>query len=192
MNASVIVEMDGKKTRIHKPKQNAIDMSNASVALAARESFHDFTFDHSYWSFEGGKSHEHVVTQEEVYSDLGMDVINSAFQGAIPRARNSIRRRRTCCMRLAVLHLHGLFPRQYLTNHLENGILFSRLRLQRLRVCLRPNGKRQDVHDDGLAGRARADPEDLQRDVQPHEAGAEVRHRIQDASQLSRDLQRAR
>lgn len=80
MNAGVIVEMDGKKTRIHKPNHNVMETSNSS-AMAARENFHDFTFDHSYWSFESGNSHEHVVTQEEVYNDLGMDVINSAFQG---------------------------------------------------------------------------------------------------------------
>lgn len=80
MDASLIVQMDGKKTRLHKPKHNVMDSNNAA-ALAARENYHDFTFDHSYWSFEGGSSHEPVVTQEEVYNDLGMDVINSAFQG---------------------------------------------------------------------------------------------------------------
>lgn len=45
------------------------------------DTFHDFTFDHSYWSFDTHNDVQHIVSQEEVYNDLGVDVINCAFQG---------------------------------------------------------------------------------------------------------------
>lgn len=77
MDAKCVVQMDGKKTRLIKPKLSTVD------------NYNDFTFDHSYWSFEGatdglnGNSSQHIVTQEEVYADLGTDVINCAFEGEI-------------------------------------------------------------------------------------------------------------
>ncbi|CAB3248681.1 unnamed protein product [Arctia plantaginis] len=45
----------------------------------SREKYKDFTFDHSYWSF----AHEdkQYASQEQVFSDLGLDVIDSAFEG---------------------------------------------------------------------------------------------------------------
>lgn len=86
MQAKCVVQMDGKKTRLQKPKLATID--NNSTAVANRENYNDFTFDHSYWSFEGdlsdewnGNNNQHIVTQEEVYNDLGTDVINCAFEG---------------------------------------------------------------------------------------------------------------
>lgn len=80
--------MDGKRTRLLKPKHTTIDNSNVN-ASQSRENFHDFTFDYSYWSYEdrttgdtiSEEEPQHIVTQEEVYNDLGMDVINCAFQG---------------------------------------------------------------------------------------------------------------
>lgn len=69
MDAQCIVEMENKKTRLLKPKvQSMRDVM-----------FHDFTFDYSYWSFD--KSDKHFATQEQVYSDLGTDVIDCAFEG---------------------------------------------------------------------------------------------------------------
>lgn len=95
MDAKVIVEMDAKKTRLHRPKHSTTDSNSQSNAIATRENFHDFTFDHSHWSFEDGKNgHQHVVDQEEVYSDLGVDVVNSAFQGM-----EIIRNTRNKCVR---------------------------------------------------------------------------------------------
>lgn len=82
MGAKCIVEMDpdGRKTRLKKPKHLTIDNSNAVTSI--RDNYNDFTFDFSYWSFDDDDhSGRHIVTQEEVYSDLGMDVINCAFQG---------------------------------------------------------------------------------------------------------------
>lgn len=89
MDAKIIVQMDGKKTRLIRPKHTTIDNNNAN-GPQSRDNFHDFTFDYSYWSFEdtvngdriGEMQPQHVATQDEVYNDLGMDVINCAFQGS--------------------------------------------------------------------------------------------------------------
>lgn len=80
--------MDGKRTRLFKPKYTTIDNNNIN-AVQRHDNYHDFTFDYSYWSFSDGMGTQkfdenqlqHIVTQEEVYNDLGMDVINCAFQG---------------------------------------------------------------------------------------------------------------
>lgn len=85
MDAKLIVQMDGKKTRLHKPKYPTID-NNIGVSVN-RDNFNDFTFDHSYWSFDTSVCSDfgdhHMATQEEVYNDLGTDVVNSAFQGTM-------------------------------------------------------------------------------------------------------------
>ncbi|KOX77052.1 Kinesin-like protein KIF16B [Melipona quadrifasciata] len=44
-----------------------------------REKYKDFTFDHSYWSFD--TNDDNYASQEEVFYDLGTDVIESAFEG---------------------------------------------------------------------------------------------------------------
>lgn len=72
MGASLIVEMDGKKTRLHKAKLSLMRDN-------LRETTNDFTFDYSYWSFDA--TDKQYTTQEQVYKDLGTDVINCAFQG---------------------------------------------------------------------------------------------------------------
>ncbi|XP_037910484.1 kinesin-like protein Klp98A isoform X2 [Hermetia illucens] len=72
MDALPIVQMDGKKTRLHKPKLS-------SVRESGRDNYHDFTFDHSYWSFDANDGH--FASQEQVYLDLGTDVVDSAFEG---------------------------------------------------------------------------------------------------------------
>lgn len=72
MNSQPIVEMDGKKTRLMKSKL-------LSLRDSGRDNFNDFTFDHSYWSFSDKDNH--YATQEQVYEDLGTDVIDCAFQG---------------------------------------------------------------------------------------------------------------
>lgn len=76
MNAKLIVQMEDKKTRLLKHDSSASD------------AFHDFTFDYSYWSFCDNfevdlneSQMQHAITQDEVYNDLGIDVVNSAFQG---------------------------------------------------------------------------------------------------------------
>lgn len=72
MDAQLIVEMEGKKTRLVKPRLQ-------SIRDAGREAHHDFTFDYSYWSFDAEDSH--FATQEQVYNDLGNDVVDCAYEG---------------------------------------------------------------------------------------------------------------
>lgn len=79
MGSKLIVQMDGKKTRLAKPENVNVE----TISTQNRDSFHDFTFDYSYWSFGDNceNDHNHVITQDEVYNDLGTDVINCAFEG---------------------------------------------------------------------------------------------------------------
>eukprot|EP00112_Aurelia_sp_Birch-Aquarium-sp1_P000611 Seg1058.2 transcript_id=Seg1058.2/GoldUCD/mRNA.D3Y31 product="Kinesin-like protein KIF16B" protein_id=Seg1058.2/GoldUCD/D3Y31 len=67
LESNVIIKMDGvgKKTSIINP-----NMPN---------DVKDFSYDHSYWSSDSRD--KHFATQEQVFSDLGVDVINSAFGG---------------------------------------------------------------------------------------------------------------
>jgi kinesin family protein 16B len=44
-----------------------------------REKYKDFTFDFSYWSYDPKDSH--FASQEQVFKDLGLDVVGNAFQG---------------------------------------------------------------------------------------------------------------
>lgn len=62
--------MDGKKTRLMKP---------SSKASSLRDNSHDFTFDYSFWSMDS--SDDHFTSQEQVFNDLGTDVVDCAYQG---------------------------------------------------------------------------------------------------------------
>lgn len=62
--------MDGKKTRLIKPSKQPSSL---------RENFHDFTFDYSYWSLDS--KDENFASQDQVFDDLGTDVVDCAFQG---------------------------------------------------------------------------------------------------------------
>lgn len=73
MDAKLIVQMEGKKTRLITVK-NSKEQNDGT-----REKYKDFTFDYSYWSFDHGDSH--YASQEQVFVDLGLDVIDSAFEG---------------------------------------------------------------------------------------------------------------
>ncbi|KAI5705889.1 hypothetical protein M8J75_002727 [Diaphorina citri] len=70
MNSKVIIQMDSKKTRICNPKATTDNSPDAHK---------DFTFDHSYWSFD--PSSPQFASQEQVFNDLGMDVVDAAFEG---------------------------------------------------------------------------------------------------------------
>uniref|UniRef100_A0A0K8TKQ0 Putative kinesin-like protein n=1 Tax=Tabanus bromius TaxID=304241 RepID=A0A0K8TKQ0_TABBR len=72
MDAQLIVHMEGKKTSLMKSR-----LTSARDNL--RDNHHDFTFDYSYWSHDDADMN--FVTQEQVYKDLGLDVIDCAFQG---------------------------------------------------------------------------------------------------------------
>lgn len=72
--------MDGKKTRLLKPKLgtgNGIRVDLAS--RAAQDPFNDFTFDHSYWSVD--ERDPHFTPQDTVFEDLGTEIVDCAFQG---------------------------------------------------------------------------------------------------------------
>ncbi|KAG7297671.1 hypothetical protein JYU34_018387 [Plutella xylostella] len=70
MNAKLIVQMEGKKTRLLNSKEHND---------GSREKSKDFTFDYSYWSFDGADPQ--YASQDQVFADLGVDVIDSAFEG---------------------------------------------------------------------------------------------------------------
>ncbi|RMX36700.1 hypothetical protein pdam_00015831 [Pocillopora damicornis] len=63
MDAKVCIQMEGKKTTITNPGSED----------------KDFTYDFSYWSADS--SDRHFASQEQVFEDLGTDVIQAAFEG---------------------------------------------------------------------------------------------------------------
>lgn len=91
--------MTGKQTRLQKrertsntgPSQISIDENSSSSHKTAgaskndtgeckeNDGGYDFTYDYSYWSFDANDPN--FVTQQQVYEDLGRDVIDCAFQG---------------------------------------------------------------------------------------------------------------
>lgn len=75
MNTSEIIKMEGKKTIITNVK--------ISPGLAdsdfGRTRLKEFTFDHSYWSCNS--SDPHFASQQQVFQDLGLEVVESAFEG---------------------------------------------------------------------------------------------------------------
>ncbi|XP_044728011.1 kinesin-like protein Klp98A isoform X2 [Chrysoperla carnea] len=74
MNAKLIIQMDGKKTRVVNVKPPGKRDSDS-----LRDRYKEFTFDHSYWSFDAADSH--YASQDQVFSDLGTEVVDSAFEG---------------------------------------------------------------------------------------------------------------
>lgn len=106
MKSNLIVHMTGKQTRLQKrartsntggPNINAVDANsrnsknnnnNNTVGVTPKndggecrgiDGAYDFTYDYSYWSFD--TNDPSFVTQQQVYEDLGRDVIDCAFQG---------------------------------------------------------------------------------------------------------------
>lgn len=74
MQAKLIIDMKGKKTRIVNSK-----VADGKDGDLGRERYKDFTFDYSYWSYDSADPH--YASQEQVFRDLGMDVIDCAFEG---------------------------------------------------------------------------------------------------------------
>ncbi|KAL3287107.1 hypothetical protein HHI36_001588 [Cryptolaemus montrouzieri] len=70
MQAELIIQMKGKTTGIVNNKANTRDENIR---------YKEFTFDHSYWSHDDKCSN--YASQEEVYNDLGTEVVDCAFQG---------------------------------------------------------------------------------------------------------------
>ena len=63
--------MDGNQTIISRPPDARTGKDS--------EDHKAFTFDKSYWS--GDKNDPNYADQEKVYSDLGVDLLNHAFDG---------------------------------------------------------------------------------------------------------------
>ncbi|XP_038110780.1 kinesin-like protein Klp98A isoform X2 [Culex quinquefasciatus] len=81
LGAKLIVQMDGKKTRLLKPKVAGLlnGVANLPGTGSGLEPWNDFTFDHSYWSVD--ESDGHFTPQERVFEDLGTEIVDCAFQG---------------------------------------------------------------------------------------------------------------
>ncbi|RZF34198.1 hypothetical protein LSTR_LSTR003608 [Laodelphax striatellus] len=71
MDAKCILRMEGKKTRITNTSQKGTERQGDQHKF--------FTFDHSYWSFD--HNDPHYISQEQVFNDLGTDVVDAAFEG---------------------------------------------------------------------------------------------------------------
>lgn len=71
-NSPVVMEMKGQSTTLFKSK--------AGITVGElRDASKVFVYDHSYWSVN--KSDHHFASQEQIFSDLGQQVLNSAFEG---------------------------------------------------------------------------------------------------------------
>ena len=75
MMSAAIIRMDGQKTAIINPK---IDSTQSEDGING-DNLKEFTFDHSYWSFD--PYDPGFASQEQVYKDLGADVVTDAFEG---------------------------------------------------------------------------------------------------------------
>ncbi|KAK2161708.1 hypothetical protein LSH36_111g05016 [Paralvinella palmiformis] len=78
MRCSTIIQMEHQKTFITNVRLPSVGTSLGCDTLG-RERVKQFTYDYSYWSTD--PSDKHYVSQEQVFTDLGYDVVKSAYQG---------------------------------------------------------------------------------------------------------------
>ncbi|KAK2180705.1 hypothetical protein NP493_430g01016 [Ridgeia piscesae] len=74
MQSQTIIHMRDKLTSITNVK-----VSDGIMGDSMRERVKEFTFDHSYWS--ACREDSHYVAQKQVFMDLGLDVVDSAYRG---------------------------------------------------------------------------------------------------------------
>ncbi|XP_078452248.1 kinesin-like protein KIF16B [Lampetra planeri] len=74
LEAKFIIQMEGKKTVITNLKT-----PEGSTGDVSRERLKEFTYDYSYFSVD--KRSPQFASQEMVYKDIGMDVLDAAFEG---------------------------------------------------------------------------------------------------------------
>ncbi|XP_020892318.1 kinesin-like protein KIF16B, partial [Exaiptasia diaphana] len=72
-------DMDAKTCIFMEDKKTVISNFHAPGASCDHSDKKDFTFDFSYWSADS--SDKHYASQEQVFKDLGVDVIKAAFEG---------------------------------------------------------------------------------------------------------------
>ena len=68
--------MRGKRTTLY---SSSSACSRRGEGLVARKNAKEFQFDHCYWSVD--VSDNHYANQEQVYSDLGVPVVEAALAG---------------------------------------------------------------------------------------------------------------
>lgn len=70
--------MEGNQTSITNNKIESTSINNNDTENSI-EQIKRFSFDHSYWSFHS--EHPNYTSQEQIYYDLGQDVVDNAFDG---------------------------------------------------------------------------------------------------------------
>jgi hypothetical protein len=108
MESKLIVQMDGKKTRLLKPNKmvSMREVSGRDVQLQ----YNDFTFDYSYWSFDD--TDPNYTPQDQVFQDLGTDVVDCAFQGTtsfIRKIRRQKKKIRNFLLSLDLFQIASLY-----------------------------------------------------------------------------------
>ncbi|KAK2158584.1 hypothetical protein LSH36_167g07057 [Paralvinella palmiformis] len=74
MESKFIIQMENKRTSIIN-----IRIPESAAGDVCRDRVKDFTFDYSYWSVN--KNSSNFASQEQVFKDLGLDVIGAAYEG---------------------------------------------------------------------------------------------------------------
>jgi len=78
MGAEVILSMEDENVRIiNKKLKNEFSIDKHTVKNPFYEK--QFSFDHAYWSVK--ENDRHFTKQEQIYNDLGADVVKSALLG---------------------------------------------------------------------------------------------------------------
>ncbi|XP_064623778.1 kinesin-like protein KIF16B isoform X2 [Lineus longissimus] len=77
LDSKIIIDIKGKKTQITNLKLPKSELR--TDADHGRERVKDFTFDYSHWS--ANRADPHYAGQDQVFKDLGRDVIKSAYEG---------------------------------------------------------------------------------------------------------------
>ncbi|XP_060590236.1 kinesin-like protein KIF16B [Ruditapes philippinarum] len=80
MESKFIIQMDGKKTTITNTKMAEEKLDGVSETTREAMRVKDFTFDFSFWTVDRDDP-ETYCDQEKVYKCLGVDVVDSAFEG---------------------------------------------------------------------------------------------------------------
>lgn len=75
---SCCVSMTGATTTLHKPTYADHKDQSKDPSQENKEDFKSFSFDHSYWSH---KKDENYASQEQVYRDIGAEMLEHAFKG---------------------------------------------------------------------------------------------------------------
>lgn len=79
MGSKLVVDVHGSQVVLDAPPPSASATPSSSDSGSGPSRPHKFTFDFSYWSHNRNDSH--FASQEKVFNDLGMDVVENAFNG---------------------------------------------------------------------------------------------------------------